>query len=356
MYATNRFFQIRVISILPIFLLTVLFVIINTGAVLAQELAPIASREYKVMLKAKKFKGNVEDKLPLAIKNLEQKLANKLSDSPLPLEGSFGEEPEDNRIVRYWDTTDKDLRSHGFVLRERGDLDLDTMTPKEGKTKYTLKFRSPDQFPVARKNVLLNEDDYNLSKIKYKFEEDISPIIITVNFAWLTLKETNRTDLVIDTKNNWRSLFSFSGTGRDKDDAVILGTLSDAVDLYPGLSNGLSEEGYTFDASNAPALEIVSDIEVYERKYEGMTVDLGDGIEAELELTIWYNMASSAYNRPALTELSFSYKRIDDDVLVGTANAARNAKLLFETILGMNLVDISSSTKTAFVYSYSDHP
>lgn len=297
----------------------------------------IDSREYKIMLDASAFIGDYEGNLGDAIKALQESLAVEITAAGLELEKEL--EPEEIRFVQFLDTKDKDLRTHGFVLRKRGDLELDDNGEwkiKDGKTKYTLKFRSIYAETAAGKDVaILDDDTYDLSKVKEKFEEDV-----TIGTG-------------ID---DWVSIYSVSGSGRDKNssngmnnkDAIVLKNLDDAANLYPGLTSGLAEEGYIFDTFGAPNLKAVSGLTIHERTYEGAEVDLGE-VDADLALTAWYEKESD-YTTPAVVELSFDYKTDDEDEEV-KANAAK----LYQAMLELELVDIESTTKTAFVYSYNDN-
>jgi hypothetical protein len=84
-------------------------------------------------------------------------------------ESSRQPDDERHRLTWYLDTPGTELRNRGYALRAREDLDDDGQS--DG-FKVTLKFRSPDRYVAASKDMTCTE------KIKEgddKFEEDILP-------------------------------------------------------------------------------------------------------------------------------------------------------------------------------------
>ena len=120
------------------------------------------SREYKLMLKASKFKGD-DDKLKETAGALWSDLVGIILPHAIAVSGT-DDVRHKRRQVRFFDTADKWLRGNDYVVRERVDLEND-------ERQITLKFRHPDRY-ISQDRVM--EPAAGIDG-DMKFEEDIKP-------------------------------------------------------------------------------------------------------------------------------------------------------------------------------------
>ena len=94
------------------------------------------------------------------------------------------------------------------------------------------------------------------------------------------------------------------------------------------------------------ALNIVGNLSITERTYDGPVSDLGQQ-DAEFSLTLWYAGSSATV---ASAEVSFKVEDKDGDF---TTKVDQRSKLIFDTIRGMGAwVSTNPTTKTQWVYQY----
>ena len=120
----------------------------------------VTSREYKLMLRPDRFgdrRRGAEAFWNLVRFLIQEKQGNEV----------YREQDEElRRLTWYLDTPGADLRGLGFVLRVREESD------SEKPFKVTLKYRAPDRYVAAGKDLSCRE---KIKKKNDKFEEDILP-------------------------------------------------------------------------------------------------------------------------------------------------------------------------------------
>ena len=191
------------------------------------------------------------------------------------------------------------------MLRER--LDIDDGHADSSTREVTLKLRTPDLFlaagtPLAAANH--EADD--------KLEEDIGVLLVR------TKDRTGEERTAVAEPPSMRSLFSRT-VSQPLAAEVTLTSLDDLVDLYPGLDDlDISGEGG----------DLVQGQLIREWVFEGAEVDLGENLDAEFALTLWF-LAGTSNSAPSIAEISFKYKTKDGNV---APEAARRAMTLFLAI------------------------
>jgi hypothetical protein len=265
----------------------------------------VVSREYKIMLRPKLFKGD-PDKLLAHAASLWKDLCRTLEDVVIRSAGGLSE-IKTRRLIRFLDTRDRDLNHADYIFRERHDLD-------ETTREMTLKFRHPDRFLAQARNM----KPAAAAKAKTKFEEDI--------------------------KSPFVSLYSFSTTIGVADD-VRWPALKDLIKQFPDLDKRLG------DIDRAERLQTVSDFTARELVLHGATVQIGrtPDVEAEWALIVWYDDGGN-HRAPAAVELSYRYGDKNENYAGGPARRASDIFALLQSDLE-RWVDPNPRTKTAFVFS-----
>ena len=123
-----------------------------------------------------------------------------------------------------------------------------------------------------------------------------------------------------------------------------LNKMADPLGLYPGLEEGLRQEGAVVDREQD--LELVSGLDIREHVYEKPAVDFG-AVEAEVSVTLWYDGKAGKPGEPLVAELSFKIDGPTSDT-----KTLNRAESLFLAMLGLPWADTKASTKTSFVYQY----
>jgi hypothetical protein len=264
----------------------------------------ISSREYKVLLRATQFQG---DNAVLARSAIAfwQGFRRAIGNIALDTDGRLA--VEERRLIRFHDTSDRRLRRNDYVFRERID-------EVAGQREVTLKFRHPDRYLAASRDVT----PASSRDARTKFEEDI--------------------------KAPFQGLYSHSTTQRIGG-SKKLNRLNDACRLFPGLPKQLDH--YDDEETIAP----VRALTVRELVLTGAHVRIGNSprVEAECALIVWYEAAGDRH-RPEVVEFSFRYGD-DDEGYDG--NAARRAYEIFQILQAPALadwVDPTGTTKTAYAY------
>lgn len=285
-------------------LLLVEIIIVNKSAKEARHMSIIGSREYKMMLRASKFKG-APDTLNEAATALWQDLASVILPSAIAVSGT-GDIARRRRQVRFYDTADQWLRQNDYVVRERTDLD-------SKERQLTLKFRHPDRF-YSQDRVMDPANDFSQD---LKFEEDIKP--------------------------HFQSLYSYSSNVVLKEKMTIE-SLKQVGDCYPGLEKAV--ETFPKEA----ALERVGNFTAFEVVIKGTSFQIRKDPEllAMCSLTLWY--ADEADEKPLVAEFSFKY---EDAKEAYSGKAAHRAYLSYMAMQDKlkSWIDSKSMTKTAYVYS-----
>jgi hypothetical protein len=296
-----------------------LALVATCAAATAQE-PKLQSREYKLMLDPKRFDRlapqRVVDQLwTTKLAGIIATHLDKRSDGGTRAKGLFDKTKQ--RKVVFRDTNETCLLDRqGYIFREHTRL-------KDGKPdrEVTLKFRSPDIFLAAARMPATGDS---------KFEEDITPVVIVSSGKPAVAR--------FATPPSMRSLFSASET-RDVPADVRLTTLADVVRVFPELGTRLET------AAVAPSEAVRPGRAFNEMVISGGTVDLGSSLDAEFDVTLWYD-GLPGRGKPETAELSFKY-----DVKNGrvSGEAAARALRLF-TALQSDLADWTSpdrETKTS---------
>jgi hypothetical protein len=290
----------------------------------------IDGREYKLLLRPMKFKGDPSDALANAfwtkhLRPIIQRL-NKRSNGKARFKGQF--EPARIRNVRYWDTKSHALAGSELTLRQRGKA-----SDEEGKQEITLKLRTSDLFISALTTVTGSQRD-----VETKLEEDIAPLQVQ-------LAPAGRGRKVVADYSATRSRFSRSTTQSIGSDAVP-STLAQACGLFPTLEANLMrrhKRGLTLKT------RLASGPRIEEHVFKGPKVELGSGISGEFALTLWY-FEKKRKKRKVLKVSEISFK-CDLDGGLMPVPVARRAHRLFvamqEELADWANVQDSSKTELA---------
>lgn len=257
---------------------------------------PIASREYKLMLNADRFKDR--DEGVRIFFNLIKLLIEKES----------GEIEAQNEIERrktsYLDTRELALHQNGFALRLRDE---------GNKFQINLKYRASDRYASAAR-------DLN-SPVEHepKFEEDILPPFISKFSHSCSIKTTNPPDL---------------------------GDMQKVVTLFPGLASlGIDMDSAVKTVNDFTALEVVHKL---------CKIRFDETLKMKASLSFWYQKDES--NWPMVAEFSFDYDRKKpgeqappDKLEEYASQAVEKANRFFSALQRQgSWLDLNATTKTAF--------
>jgi hypothetical protein len=264
----------------------------------------VGSREYKLMLRASKFKGD-EEKLLEVASGLWADLAAILVPHALSVSGTTHIE-HTRREVRFLDTAGKWLRSNDYVVRERVGID-------ETERVVTLKFRHPDRY-ISQGRDMNPADGF---KPDLKFEEDIKPEFL--------------------------KLYSFSSNTVVPGE-TRLATLADVAAIYPYLPKAVDAFPET------EKLDVVGGFTAYELVIKGTSFQIRKNPEtlAECSLTIWYSEKTDT--NPVVAEFSFKYEDSEEGYSAKMSKRAYDAFMALQSQLG-DWLNPKSMTKTAYVYA-----
>lgn len=283
-----------------------------------RETRPVRSREYKLMLRPRKFDGDKNDVLKSA-EDFQNSLAKAVKEVAFvtqgeAVSGKFTLVAEEKQVtVEFFDTEDLRLRESGYVFRQRQRIG-------GGPLELTLKFRHPDRFLAS---------DRKAGGQESKFEEDI--------------KATHAHEFI--------SLHSLSAKVKDVDAGTEFAILKNLRAFFKHLKEQL---GDAYEAS--VKLHKVGNLTARQTVLEGVELQIGNGISAECALIVWHRKGGS--NRePDVVEFSFRYK----DKELGAKKepfTAEMAQRCFATLQAFRekdvlaeWVDLKGPTKTAYVYS-----
>jgi hypothetical protein len=258
----------------------------------------IDGREYKLLLKPKKFTGDPSAALANAfwtdhLKPIIRDHLDERSGGKARFKGEFDQAKIRN--VRFWDTKGRALASCDLSLRQRGKA-----SGARSAQEMTLKLRTSDLFISGLAAVPGSKPD-----AKTKLEEDISP---------LQVQRSGPGRHVVADYGTTRSRFSRSTTQGIAADAVP-STLAQACELFPSLKQNLVRHevrGLDLKARLVPGWAIE------EHVFKGATVELGGGIKGEFALTLWY--FEKRGRTPDVSEISF---RCEIDGLMPLPSAQR---------------------------------
>jgi hypothetical protein len=287
------------------------------------------SREYKLILEPGKFdvkqpRSTVGEFWNEKLTRIIVEQLDKRKDGTSRHRGHLDDSVQ--RHVVFRDTRGCALNDHGYIFRER--IKLANGQPNRKDREVTLKFRTPDLFLAAAARP---RDD-----AKAKFEEDIAPLLVR------TVSASGDETAAFVEPPLMRSLFSVS-ISRDVNPDVQFSTLEDVTARYRGLKDRLERAGMKRSDLTA---ELVDGGRIHELVFAGAFVDLGNKLDAEFDLTLWYREGTLGSAAPVTAELSFKY---GSDKGTVTDEVARRALRLF-TGLQARLGDWASpqrETKTS---------
>ena len=280
---------------------------------------PVTSREYKMMLRAKRFEGSKRDILAAA-ESFRATFARAIMKSIVSKQGdplAHGEfeplEDEKQVTVQFFDTKDRRLRKSSFVFRQRQPI-------TGGPLELTLKRRHPDRFFVSGSE----------TGRKTKFEEDI--------------KATQTHSFI--------SLHSLSGKAKEVAADTEFKSLKDIRGFFKPLKKQL---GDTYNGSEK--LLRVCNFTAIQTVLVGVELSISDQIRAECALIVWHQKGGDAQS-PAVVEFSFRYrdKELGSKQEPFTAEMAKRGSHILQALRDedspvANWVDIKGPTKTAYAYS-----
>ncbi|WP_407410296.1 hypothetical protein [Acinetobacter sp.] len=261
----------------------------------------VTSREYKVFLDPIHFSyGNEASNINRYFSAAKTAIENSITRN---VTGAMSFDTQ--REIRFYDTQGScTLKNMGYSFRERIE---------NGKKEVTLKYRGYDHYITDFKDLTSH-----VSGAKTKLEDDIT-------------RKDNLGFVVVSSKS------TTVPTSRSINDFEDINT------LFAGFKND-------YDLSNNRALNQVSGLTIYERKYAGATIDLGE-FDADLELSLWYTQMPYANLNPVIAEISFKYS---DQNANFTQKVVNRAALSFGALKGLAQYNAptSTATKTQFVYQY----
>jgi hypothetical protein len=265
----------------------------------------VTSREYKVMLRAKRFAGD-QRALVRAAAAFWDDFSRDASDIARRLDGNLGTIGR-RRLITFFDTADRLLFDNDYIFRERRDL-------KTREREVTLKFRHEDRHFTQSRDMTPRR----AKGARTKFEEDIKP--------------------------RFTSLFSYSTTV-PVDKRWSPRTLRDVRRLFPDVPARLDE--YPDDEALAP----VGGFTARELVLGGATIRIGKSpkVDAESALIVWYDEGDRGKG-PVAVEFSFRYGNKHEEY----AGAVTRRAFDIFTQMPASLdawVDSRSQTKTRFVYA-----
>ena len=162
----------------------------------------IVSREYKIMLRPRLFKGKGKALL-IHAHRLWRDVARKVGPAAFSTDGDLSR-IKTQRLITFHDTPKRRLHNAGYIYRERRAED-------GSEREITLKFRHPDRYLAQAREMQAKASD-----AKTKFEEDIKAPLV--------------------------SLYSFSTTVKIDVDAAFT-KLRDVSRLFPDLAKRLDDVG-----------------------------------------------------------------------------------------------------------------
>ena len=265
---------------------------------------PLASKEYKFLLKGELFMDPVErvKEFWSHIESLAAKLSFDILSSGIPWEGR-------RRDVYYLDTKEQHFRSKNYILRVRQKYDGNEARPY---CEIGCKFRHQSLTRSAQANVDLNTG----------FPQD------------LDLEE----DLILTSSKEFISFFSLRNRLK-KYDGPLFTTVGEASMIFPVLKKLAPKRDIT--------LVTVNDLIIDERKYTPGLLQLSKKQTIEPTLAVWYRFNESD---PLIAEFSFKHK-----IHTGQ-NYEKFASKSFEffSYLHQSIVDwlAEGTSKTNFTYRH----
>ena len=261
----------------------------------------VTTREYKLLLNPTLFTSateatKVSDYFSSFTAVIETAIARDVSGS-LTLDKT--------RTVKFYDTAGTCvLDDLGYIFRERIE---------NSQSEVTLKFRSPDSYIADFEDLSASSN-----QAETKLEADIGS------------KAGNPFNIVY-------------GHSTTSPNTRTINNLEDINVHFPGFDTN-------YALADSTTLTLVGNLSIYERVYDGGTIDLGS-IDAEVSVTLWYTSVPTGAQKPVVVEVSFKYKDASADYTKAVVNRAKQSFEAIQTLSNWN--STSAVTKTQFVYQYN---
>lgn len=294
------------------------------------------SREYKLALEPARFDfknpGKTVDALwEEKLKGIIAAALGETKKGKARHKGKFDDTKERQTVFR--DTKDCDLNAIGYSVRERTKIKTEKLDPDSRE--MTLKFRTPDV--LIAWEALPEKGDT-------KFEEDIAPLLIRkVDGAGKEMGTFAKPP-------SMRSIFSVSLT-EELEPTDKFTTVADVAKHFKDFRDRLERAG---GKDIAPGVALSEGPVFHELVFKGAAVDLGEKLEADFDLSLWYHAGKFKTEAPVLAELSFKYDAKDGDA---AGEGARRALALFKALqLGLDgWTNPDRETKTSAALPPSCH-
>ncbi len=281
----------------------------------------VKSHEYKIILKADKFKNVDQRVLHKPANRFWKKLDRELAAGGVAATNKGFKKPKGRkgRKVRFYDTTDRLFDANDYVFRVRG---------KGEEWQKTLKFRQRRSLEVAQKTDMdpggapCNDDP------KCKLEVDVK-LEKVGDLGWAEAPKCRV------------SLYSSSTTKNIGSDNGIK-TMAEPGEFVPGLQGAL---GNSYDAE--ARITKVGGFTARERVIEGgeLVMDADPDVEIECAIVVWYD-DSNDQRKPEVAEFSFKYDEEDS-----YPELDQDCEKVLRVVADMGWVDPNQVTKTRFVYN-----
>ncbi|MGO7072184.1 hypothetical protein ACCT03_00090 [Rhizobium johnstonii] len=232
------------------------------------------------------------------------------------------------RLIRFWDTPNRDLGDNDLILRTRQDTKNDFVA--NGVRQATLKLRMPDQFIVATAKLAKSEDE-EAGNVETKFEEDIGPLEV------LARPPGEQPKVVTPLKLSTRNRFSLS-SGIDLTPNDPLDRFDQVLALFPGVAELVCVSPGQSD------LNLVGGPLIHEYVFKGSEVVLLEGAKAKFTLSIW--CLDEPSKQPDVAEMSFVVKTDNGKMSGPVARQAYNLFNNFQDSLS-GIVDQDHTSKTS---------
>lgn len=261
----------------------------------------VTSREYKLLLDPNNFNYGMEaSDVNRYFAQAKTVIENKISRT---VTGTM--QLDAQREIRFYDTQGScPLNSMGYSLRERIE---------NGTKEVTLKYRGYDHYITDFEDL-----SSSVAGAKTKLEDDITR---KDNLGFLVAASKSITVPTTRTINDFEDINT----------------------LFAGFKNN-----YSF--SPTQALQVVSGLTIYERKYAGPRIDLGE-FDADIELSLWYTQMPYSGLKPAVAEVSFKYADTNGNYIKKVVSRAALSFAALKTLTQLN-ASSSTASKTQFVYDY----
>jgi hypothetical protein len=270
----------------------------------------VTSREYKVIVE-----GSLFADVNAALSDIRDDVDELARGAGLGVTEKFDAKDPNERTILFLDTPDFTLRENGLLLRQR-------VKQKNGKTEYTLKYRTEDRYVAAGKDLSPGPGLKHASKL----EEDIG-----VPFV---------------------SRFSHSTTVDLDDDDELAGenfpeALSAAARLFPAVL-AVHHDGLL--SAPETTLAPVNGLKIFERVFTGPVLRFPQGgdrrssASGTVALIFW---SKGKKGRILTAEFSFRYQ---DDNEAFSPELASSARRFFEGLQHQDWTRPEALTKTQYIY------